>query len=375
MATNKDYYEILGVSRGATEDEIRRAFRRLARQYHPDVNRQSDAEQRFKEINEAYEVLSDPEKRRAYDRFGHAGPQGFGTGGMGGFEDFGFGDIFETFFGMGRAGASHRPQRGSDLRYDLTISFEEAVFGCERELEVPRLEICPECSGTGAQPGTRPEKCPACGGTGEVRRVQQSILGQFINVTLCERCQGEGRVITQPCQRCRGSGRVRNTRRMSVRIPPGIDDGQQIRIAGEGEPGERGGPPGNLYVNIHVNPHPLFKRQGNDIVYELAINVAQAALGDQVEVPTVDGSPAQMRVPAGTQSGRVIRLKERGVPYLRGGGRGDQLVRVTVVIPTQLTEQQKQLFGKLAETFGTSIHPHDDNKGIFDKVKDVFGVD
>jgi len=374
MAAKRDYYEVLGVDRNATEEDIKKAYRRLARQYHPDVSTVEGAEERFKEINEAYQVLSDAEKRAAYDRFGHAGLEGMGAGGMGA-EGFPFDSIFDVFFGSQRMGAQPGPERGNDLRYQLTLTFEEAVFGCERELEVPRLEICPECSGTGAQPGTRPEKCPACGGTGEVRRVQQSILGQFINVTLCERCQGEGRVITQPCQRCRGSGRVRNTRRMSVRIPPGIDDGQQIRIAGEGEPGERGGPPGNLYVNIHVNPHPLFKRQGNDIVYELAINVAQAALGDQVEVPTVDGSPAQMRVPAGTQSGRVIRLKERGVPYLRGGGRGDQLVRVTVVIPTQLTEQQKQLFGKLAETFGTSIHPHDDNKGIFDKVKDVFGVD
>lgn len=375
MATSKDYYEILGVSRGASEEEIRRAFRRLARQHHPDVNKDPDAEARFKQINEAYEVLSDAEKRRMYDRFGHAGPHGFGMGGKGGFEDFGFGDIFETFFGMGRATSAHRPQRGADLRYDVTISFEEAIFGAERELEVPRLEVCPDCSGTGAQPGTRPERCPVCGGTGEVRRVQQSILGQFINVTICERCRGEGRVVTQPCGRCHGSGRVRNTRHIAVTIPPGIDDDQQIRIAGEGEPGERGGPPGSLYVNVRVSPHPLFRRQGNDIVCDLLINFAQAALGDELEVPTVDGTPVRVRIPAGTQSGKVLRVKDRGVPYLRGGGRGDQLLKVSVVTPTQLTEEQKQLLVRLGETFGTQLHPNDDNKGIFGKVKDIFGAE
>ena len=372
MATSKDYYETLGVSRGASEEEIRKAFRRLARQYHPDVNKDEDAEDRFKEINEAYEVLSDPERRRTYDRFGHAGPQGFG--GVGGFDDFGFGDIFETFFGMGRASAGFRPQRGSDLRYELSISFEEAVFGCQRELEVPRLEVCPDCSGTGAQPGTRPERCPVCGGSGEVRRVQQSILGQFINVTVCERCQGEGRVALHPCERCRGSGRARTVRRISVTIPAGIDDGQQIRISGEGESGGRGGPPGSLYVGVKVLPHQFFKRQGNDILCELPINIAQAALGDELEVPTVDGRPAHVKVPAGTQHGRIVRLRDRGVPHLRGNGRGDQLVRINVVTPTQLTEEQKQLLVKLGQTFGSNPPPQED-KGIFEKMKDVFGVE
>jgi len=376
MPPKKDYYQLLGINRTAGEDEVRKAFRRLARQYHPDVNRDDGAEARFKEINEAYEVLSDPEKRRMYDQFGHVGPQGFDAnmGGMGGFGRFGFEDIFETFFGMGATTTRRGPQRGADLRYDLHLTFEEAVFGAEKELEIPRLDTCDTCAGSGAEPGTTPSICPQCNGSGEVRRVQQSLFGQMINVVLCERCRGEGRVVTTPCQKCHGQGRVHTVRRLRVSIPPGVEDNTQIRLTGEGEAGPKGGRPGNLFVVVSVGQHRDFKRQGNDLIYELSINVAQAALGDEVSVPTVDGDQAKVRIPPGTQSGKKVRLKERGVPYLRGSGRGDMLVHVRVVVPTHLTEEQRSLLLQLAKSFGTPI-AQADGRGFFDKVKDVFGVD
>ncbi|MBX6770366.1 MAG: molecular chaperone DnaJ [Chloroflexi bacterium] len=372
MPTKRDYYEVLGVPRNATEEEIRKAFRKLAFQYHPDRNHSADANEKFKEINEAYEVLSDPQRRREYDQFGHQGV-GAASSGFGGFGGFGFDEIFETFFGTGtRTTTSRRAQRGADLRVDLRLTFEEAVFGCEKTIEVPRWEQCDRCAGTGAEPGTQPSRCPSCNGTGEIRRVQQSIIGQFVSVTICERCHGEGRVILTPCQECRGSGRVRAMHRVLVTVPAGIDDGQQIRLAGEGEPGLRGGPAGDLYVAVSVAPHPSLKRQGVDLIYDLAINVAQAALGDEVEVPTPEGPPVRVRIPAGTQSGRVIRLAGRGVPHLRSSGRGDLLVRVRVVIPQHLTDEQRDLFQKLARTFGHE--PHED-RGFFEKFKDVFGGD
>lgn len=376
MPAKNDYYQVLGVSRTAGEDEIRKAFRRLARQYHPDVNREDGAEARFKEVSEAYEVLSDPEKRRMYDQFGHVGPQGFDTnaGGMGGFGRFGFEDIFETFFGTGGTTTRRGPQRGADLRYDLHLTFEQAVFGCEQELEIPRLDTCDACAGSGAEPGTTPSVCPQCRGSGEVRRVQQSLFGQLINVVVCERCRGEGRIVTTPCQKCRGTGRVHAVRRLRVSIPAGVEDNTQMRLTGEGEAGPKGGRPGNLFVVLSVAEHPDFKRQGNDLVYELAINIAQAALGDEVSVPTAEGDEATVRVPPGTQSGKKIRLKERGVPYLRGGGRGDMLVHLRVLIPIHLTEEQRNLLLQLAKSFGTPIS-HPDGRNFFDKVKDVFGVE
>jgi len=375
MSRKRDYYEVLGVSRTASQEEIKKAFRRLARQYHPDVNKDPGAEEIFKEINEAYEVLSDPEKRARYDRFGHAGING--TGGFPDFSGFGFGgldEIFEDFFGfgMGTRRARQRPRRGADLRYDLTIEFEEAVFGCEKELEVPRDEICPHCRGTGAEPGTQPVRCPQCHGTGEVRRVQQTILGSFVSVTTCPRCGGTGEVVNTPCTHCRGRKVVRVTRRISVKIPPGVDDGTRIRLAGEGEPGEYGGPPGNLYVVLNVKPHPYFRRQNNDIILELGINVAQAALGDEVEVPTLDG-PVKLSIPPGTQTGQVFRLRGKGVPYLRRNGRGDQLVIINVQIPTRLTERQRELFLELSKTLGREVIPQRE-KGFFDKLRDVLGV-
>lgn len=375
MSAKRDYYDVLGVSRGASEDDIRRAFRRLARQYHPDVNKEPGAEARFKEVNEAYEVLCDPQKRRNYDMFGHMGTGGFDVG-AGGFGNFGgFEDIFETFFGMGRTTTTRRaPQRGADLRYDLTLSFEEAVFGCEKQLEIPRWEECAECRGTGAEPGSQPTKCPRCNGSGELRHAQRSIFGQFVNITICDRCQGEGSILTTPCQKCRGTGRTRNTRRLEVTIPAGIEDNARIRLSGEGEMGTRRGPRGDLYVHVNVRPHQFFTRQGNDLICEVPINFTQAALGDIIEVPTVDGPEAKVRIPAGTQSGTVFRLKDKGVPYLGSSGRGSQQVKVTVEIPKTLTDEQRALLVKLSKSFGLSVAPQD-GKRFLGKVKDVLGVE
>ncbi len=374
MPAKRDYYEVLGVARNASEDEIRGAFRKLAFKYHPDRNSSADAEAKFKEINEAYEVLSDQQRRREYDQFGHQGAGAFGTSGFGGFGSFGFDDIFETFFGGAgpRTAGGRRAQRGADLHVELALTFEEAVFGCEKTVEVPRWERCSRCNGIGAEPGTQPSRCPTCNGTGEIRRVQQSLIGQFVSVSVCDRCRGEGRVILTPCQECRGSGRVRSSHRILVTIPAGIDDGQQIRLPGEGEPGVMGAPAGDLYVAVSVAPHPTLKRQGVDLVYDLTINVAQAALGGEADVPTPEGPPVTIKIPPGTQTGRVIRLHGRGVPHVRATGRGDLLTRIRVAIPQHLTDEQRDLFQKLAKTFGTE--PHED-KGFFEKVKEVFGGD
>jgi molecular chaperone DnaJ len=379
MATSKrDYYEVLGVARSATDDELKKAYRRLAKQYHPDANKEQGAETRFIEINEAYEVLSDPQKRAAYDRFGHAG-LGSGMAGAG-FSDFGgfssINDIFETFFSGAATGSQRRggTQRGADLRYELTITFEEAVFGCQKEIELPRWETCSTCHGNGAQPGTSTSRCSACQGTGEIRRVQQSIFGQFVNVTMCERCRGEGRVITTPCEKCRGQGRVRNNRRVVVNIPAGVDDGINVRVTGEGEVSARGGTPGNLYVVLTVKPHQFFKRQGNDILYDLPISFTQAALGDEVEVPTVDGKTTTLKIPAGTQSNRSFRLKGMGVPVVHSSARGDEHVIVKVVTPTSLTAEQKRLLEEFARLEREQSEQNDKNifRNLFEKTKDVF---
>ncbi len=380
MATNKrDYYEVLAVSRNATDEEVKKSFRRLAKQYHPDTNKEQGAEARFIEINEAYEVLSDPQKRAAYDRYGHAG-LGNGAGAGAGFSDFGsfssINDLFETFF-AGTAGAQRRSgtQRGADLRYELTITFEEAVFGCQKEIELPRWETCATCHGNGAQPGTSTARCSACQGTGEIRRVQQSIFGQFVNVTMCERCRGEGRVITTPCEKCRGQGRVRNNRRVMVNIPAGVDDGINVRVAGEGEVSSRGGTPGNLYVVLTVKPHQFFKRQGNDIIYEMPISFTQAALGDEVEVPTVDSKTVMLKIPAGTQSNRSFRLKGMGVPIVHSSQRGDEHVIVNVVTPTSLTAEQKRLLEEFARLEREQNEQNGKNnifRDFFEKTKDVF---
>jgi molecular chaperone DnaJ len=370
MASKRDYYEVLGVDRNASDDDIKKAFRRLAFQYHPDRNREDGAEEKFKEIKEAYEILCDPQKRATYDRFGHAGVHGFGSRGFEGFDFGGFGDIFDAFFG-GMTGTARRagPQQGSDLSYKLTISFEEAVFGCDKELEVVRTEICSACSGTRSEPGSQPTKCPGCNGTGEVRRTQRSIFGQFINVTTCSRCNGEGRIIVKPCPRCNGQGKERIERKIAIKIPPGVDEGTQIRLSGEGDTGRQGGPPGNLYVTLSVRKHKFFQREGDDILYELPINFAQASLGDELEIPSVDG-PIVLKIPAGSQTGKVFRFKEKGVPHLRRPGRGDQLVRLYVVTPTNLDEKQKKLIRELAKTLGEAKLPQEE-KGFFEKIKDT----
>jgi molecular chaperone DnaJ len=376
MAVKRDYYEILGVTHSANEDEIKKAFRRLARQYHPDVNKDKSAEERFKEINEAYEVLGDAQKRQAYDRFGHAGV-GAGAGAGSPFEGFGgfgnFSDIFEQIFATatGAAGGTRRgtPQRGADLRYELTISFEEAVRGCQKEIEIPRWESCSNCRGSGAQPGTNTARCSACQGTGEIRRVQQSIFGQFVNVMVCDRCRGEGRVITTPCDRCGGQGRVRNIRRVTVNIPAGVDDGITVRVTGEGEAPARGGTPGNLFVALSVKPHDYFKRQGTDLLFDLPITYSDAALGAEVEVPTLDGKET-LKIPSGTQSGRTFRLKNKGVNVIHSNQRGDELVTVKVVTPQSLTSEQKELLRKFAEIERQQAEKGSHN--LFDRLKDQF---
>lgn len=370
VPAKRDYYEILGVSRSATDDEIKRAFRRLAKQYHPDANSgDQTAAEKFKEIGEAYQILSDPEKRQMYDRYGHNAPLGGSPSDFSGFG--GFADIFEEFFGMGsRTTARRGPQPGAHLKYNLSLSFEEAVFGVEKKIEIPRLETCPTCQGSGAQPGTTPIRCPQCHGTGEARRVQQSIFGSFVNVATCPRCEGEGEIVSTPCSTCRGQKRVQVTRTISVDIPAGVDDGMQIRLSGEGEAGMRGGPPGNLYVVVNIKKHPLFTREGNDLLLDLPINIVQAALGDEIEVPSLDGE-VKLTIPPGTQHGKTFRIREHGVPVLRRNSRGDLLVTVQVVVPKDLNEKQRALLRELAKTMGKEpVGAHD--KGVFGKVKDAF---
>jgi len=348
MATKRDYYDVLGVGRNASADEIKSAFRKLARQYHPDVNKASGAEEKFKELNEAYGVLSDEQKRAAYDRYGHAGVSGAGFGAAD-FSGFGVEDIFESIFGgFGgtRTTARRAPRRGADLRYDLTIAFEEAISGAQKDIQVTRQEVCEACRGSGAEPGTTPTRCAVCKGTGEVRQVRQTFLGSMVNVATCPTCRGAGEVITSPCHTCHGRGQTRQTRRLSVSLPPGVDTGTQIRLSGEGEPGANGGPSGNLYVVITVAEHKYFRRRGDDVILEVAINVAQAALGAEVKVPSVNGAE-KISIPAGTQSGAVFHLRGKGAPRLQRQGRGDMLVVVTVATPTHLSHEQKKLLKDL----------------------------
>ncbi|MEX1195718.1 MAG: molecular chaperone DnaJ [Dehalococcoidia bacterium] len=368
MTTAKaDYYEILGVARDASGDVIKKSFRRLAMQFHPDRNQEDGAEARFKQVSEAYEVLSDTDKRAAYDRYGHAGlDAGRGFEGT----DFGgFGDIFDAFFGGTATGRRRREaQRGGDRRADIEISFEEAAFGTERELEVERIERCTRCAGSGSEPGSTPQRCATCDGGGQVRRTSRSVFGQFVNIATCSRCHGEGSIVTDPCKECRGLGRERKTRSLAVTIPAGVDDGSRMRLSGEGDTGMLGGAPGHLYVYLSVAPHEFFSREEENLVYDLAMNPAQAALGFEAEVPTLDGESATVKVPAGTQSGRVFTIKGKGIPRLHAGGRGDLFVRAEVQTPTDLTEEQRDLLRQLADSFGT---PVGSDKSILGKIKDA----
>ena len=351
-----DYYETLGVSRGANDEEIRRAFRKKAMEFHPDRNRTPGAEDTFKEINEAYQVLSDQEKRSRYDRFGHAGVNGGGDRPFDGFDPFGgFGDIFDSFFGGG-ARTANQARAGDDISQRITLTFEEAVFGCERDLEIVRIEPCQHCSGAGNEPGTPITTCVTCAGSGQVRRAQRSVFGQFAVTTPCPACNGAGRSIATPCSNCRAQGVERRRRTRTVTIPAGVDDGMQVRITGEGSAGINGGPPGNLYVQVRVQEHPIFWREDFDLVHRLSINIAEAALGVSKPIPTLDGDPMDLEIPSGTQSGSYFRLRGRGVPHLRRNGRptdrrGDIRVLVDVDVPAKLNKYQRQLLSDLEYSF------------------------
>jgi molecular chaperone DnaJ len=369
-----DYYDILGVERGATDAAIKKAFRKLAQQWHPDVNPEESSDERFKEINEAYQVLSDPQRRQAYDMFGRAGlgGSGFDPGAQAGFGAFS--DLFDAFFGGSAAGGVRRgrPAVGSDLRYDLRITFEESIRGTEKEIEFPILDRCATCSGSGAKSGTAAQACPQCGGRGEIRHARQTMLGQMVNVVTCPRCRGEGKVVDSPCEDCNGDGRRQRTKRLRVSIPAGIDDGHQIRLSAEGEVGPRGGPPGSLYVAIHVAAHPQLRREGTELYHQLDLSIAQAALGTVVRVPTADGEE-ELEIKAGTQPGTEIRLRGRGAPHLRrAGARGDLHVQVDVIVPTKLTKEQREALEAYAAASGET-NVGGGKGGVFERIKDALG--
>jgi len=376
MANKRDYYEILGVNKDISQDELKKAYRKLALKYHPDRNKESGAEDRFKEISEAYAVLSDQEKRSKYDQFGHAGVDGnwsqediFRGGNFEDlFSEMGFGgsifDIFTGRSGRRRGGA----QRGSDLRYELTISFEDAYHGAEKQIEIPRIENCSVCDGSGAKPGTELKTCSTCGGKGQVTQTQRTPFGQFMTTSACPICHGRGKMVDNPCTECHGSGKVRKRRKIKVKIPAGIDDSSRMRVSREGEHGSGGGPSGDLYVDIFVRRHKKFKRVGNDIVICMPISYTQAALGDEITVSAVD-SKVKMKVPAGTKTGSTFRVKGKGMPNMHGYGQGDLLVKVDIGVPTKLTEKQKELLRKFAKLRGEQ--PANENqKGFFDRVVD-----
>ena len=382
MPAAKDYYEILGVSRDASEKDIKKAYRKLARKYHPDANPDDpEAETRFKQINEAYQVLNNPEKRRAYDQFGHAASGRSQAGGFGGFDarDFGgFGDfedlndIFDAFFGGGTRSSrgSRRPQRGRDVEVSLNISFEEAAFGCEKELEIARAETCPTCDGSGAKPGTEPEVCPECDGAGRVNAQRNTPLGQFVTSRTCPRCHGQGKIISDLCPECRGRGQVRRKRKVKVDVPAGVEDGMRLRLTGEGEVGESGAPNGDLYVRIRVQPHEEFKRRGNDVHVEMKISMTEASLGAKREVETLHGTET-IRIKQGTQNGDTLALRDKGIPYLRGYGHGDHIITFRVVTPRNLTDEERQLLAEFAALRGEEIDQAG-SEGFINRVRRAF---
>jgi molecular chaperone DnaJ len=370
MTEKRDYYEVLGVPRTASKDEIKDAYRKLALQYHPDRNKSPSAEEKFKEISEAYAALSDDEKRQQYDMLGHAGfDQRYtredifrGADFDSIFRDLGFGfgfqDLFNIFFGRSGFGEQEYEERlrGQDLAYDLMITLENAAQGAEKEIDVPRTEKCDICRGTGAAPGTVPRECPKCNGTGRIRNVRKSGFATFVQVTPCPTCKGEGSIIDTPCKKCRGKGLIEVERKITVKIPPGIDDGYQLRLQGEGETPPHGGPPGDLYVQIHVAPHDCFKRRGDDLLYDLEISYPQAVLGAEAKIPTLDGE-TKLTIQPGTQFGEIIKIRNKGMPQLRGYGRGDLLVRIGITVPEKLTEKQRALLSQLATELGTNVKP------------------
>jgi molecular chaperone DnaJ len=374
MSTKRDYYETLGVERKCSATELKTAYRKLAHQFHPDKNpNDKEAEDKFKEVSEAYAVLSDEQKRMVYDRFGHQGggasggmPEGFpfGFGGGANINDI-FGDIFGEVFGKGSRRGRQPRNRGADLRYNLELAFEEAAFGCETRVRVPRPKRCEKCGGSGSKSG-RESRCPACNGAGE-QRFQQ---GFFAVSRACARCGGRGAILADPCELCRGDGRVEGETELTLRVPPGLETGSRIRISGEGEPGERGGPPGDLYVVVQVRDHPLFTREDQNILCEIPISFTQAALGTEIEVPTLDGK-IKMKIPAATQAGRIFRLREKGIPSPNGHRRGDQLVKVSIETPAHLTKEQRELLERFAQLEGEQTHPQ--SRSFLDKVRELFG--
>lgn len=380
----EDYYELLGVNKNATDDEIKSAFRKLAKQYHPDLQTgdKAEAEAKFKQINEAYEVLSNKEKRAKYDQFGHAAFDPAAGGGYGSYGGAGFGDfsdIFDTMFGGFGGGFGDRrqqyngPARGNDLKYNITITFEEAAFGVKKEILIPREENCPDCGGSGSKPGSTPKKCSACNGTGQVRVQQNTVFGSFATMRTCDSCHGSGKIITDPCTRCGGKGRINKSNRINVNIPAGINNGQTLTMRGEGEAGLRGGPNGDLYIGITVKPHKIFTRKGYDLFMDINLPMTTATLGGTIQVPTLK-EPVKYTVPAGTQPGTTFRLKEQGVQKLNSAGKGDLFVRAVVQIPKRLNEEQTELLTKLAEALGdkTTESSKPVKRTIIDKVKDKF---
>ncbi|HCC06667.1 MAG TPA: molecular chaperone DnaJ [Clostridiales bacterium] len=384
MAVKKDYYDVLGVAKGASEQEIKKAFRKLAKEHHPDSNQSSkEAETKFKELNEAYEVLSDPTKKTQYDQFGHSAFEngGGGAGGYGGFSgfnggfggmEFDLGDIFGDFFGGGGGRSKRRgPQKGQDVHMSLNIDFDEAVFGKEKEITLNLSEECNVCNGSGSEPGTKADKCPTCGGSGQLKQTQQTIFGTIANVITCSTCGGKGEIIKNKCHKCAGAGKVRVPKKIKIEIPAGIDNEQTIRVTGNGEAGDKGAPKGDLLITIYVKEHEIFERQEMDIYCEIPITFTQAALGDEIIVPTVDGK-VKYTIKEGTQSGTKFRLKGKGVPSLRNKNvRGDQYVIVKVEVPTKLTEKQRKLLTEFADT--ATDDTYKEHNGFFDKLKNIFG--
>ncbi|PTL40557.1 molecular chaperone DnaJ [Alkalicoccus saliphilus] len=368
--SKRDFYDVLGVDKNAEEQEIKKAYRKLARKYHPDVNKEDDAEEKFKEVKEAYDTLSDSSKRAHYDQFGHTDPnQGFGGAGAGDFG--GFSDIFDMFFGGGgRRRDPNAPMQGSDLQYTMTLEFKEAVFGKETDIEIPREEECTTCDGSGAKPGTQPETCRQCGGAGQLNVEQNTPFGRVVNRRVCDRCEGTGQQVKDKCGTCGGRGKVKKRKKIHIKIPAGVDTGQQIRVAGQGEPGVNGGPPGDLYVVFNVKEHEFFHREGDDIHCEMPITFVQSALGDEIEVPTLEGK-VKVKVPAGTQTGTHFRLRGKGAPNVRGMGQGDQHIQVRIITPKKLNDRQKELLRDFAEESGTEA-PDEQSRNFFAKVKRAF---